>query len=40
MPFPFQIYQDKQDQMWFVGFKGAYRYEKSTFINVNRNGPW
>jgi len=40
MPFPFQIYQDKQDRMWFVGFKGAYRFENNTFINVNRNGPW
>lgn len=38
--FPFQIYQDKQDRLWFVGFKGAYRYENETFINVNRNGPW
>lgn len=40
MPFPFQIYQDQQDRMWFVGFKGAYRFENNTFINVNRNGPW
>ncbi|MFZ4589651.1 MAG: ligand-binding sensor domain-containing protein [Ignavibacteria bacterium] len=39
-PFPFQIYQDKQDRLWFVGFKGAYRLENNTFINVTRNGPW
>lgn len=39
-PFPFQIYQDQQDRLWFVGFKGAYRLENNTFINVTRNGPW
>lgn len=39
-PFPFQIYQDRQERLWFVGFKGAYRYENNNFINVNRNGPW
>jgi len=39
-PFPFQIYQDQKDRMWFVGFKGAYRYENDTFINVTRTGPW
>jgi len=39
-PFPFTIYQDKQERIWFVGLKGAYRLENNTFINVNRNGPW
>ncbi len=39
-PFPFQIYQDQQQRLWFVGFKGAYRLENNTFINVTRNGPW
>ena len=39
-PFPFNIYQDKQERVWFVGFKGAYRYENDTFVNVTRNGPW
>ncbi len=39
-PFPFKIYNDKQDRLWFVGFKGAYRYENNTFVNVTRNGPW
>jgi ligand-binding sensor domain-containing protein len=38
--FPFTIYEDKQDRLWFVGFKGAYRLENNTFVNVNRNGPW
>ena len=39
-PFPFQIYQDQQERIWFVGFKGAYRFENDLFINVTRNGPW
>lgn len=40
MPFPFEIYQDHNNRMWFVGFKGAYRFENDIFINVNREGPW
>lgn len=38
--FPFSIYEDNQNRIWFVGLKGAYRYENKGFINVNRNGPW
>jgi ligand-binding sensor domain-containing protein len=39
-PAAFQIYEDKQERLWFVGFKGAYRYNAGTFVNVTRNGPW
>jgi ligand-binding sensor domain-containing protein len=39
-PFPFTIYQDQQERIWFVGLRGAYRLEHNSFINVNRNGPW
>ena len=39
-PFPFQIYQDQQQRLWSVGFKGAYRLENNAFVNVTRNGPW
>lgn len=39
-PFPFQIYQDRQERLWFVGFKGAYRLEQGAFVNVTRDGPW
>lgn len=39
-PLPFQIYQDQQARLWFVGFKGAYRLENNAFINVTRDGPW
>ena len=38
--FPFSIYEDNKARLWFVGLKGAYRYEDNGFINVNRNGPW
>lgn len=38
--FPFTIYQDNQERLWFVGLKGAYRLDNDRFINVNRNGPW
>jgi ligand-binding sensor domain-containing protein len=38
--FPFTIYQDNQDRLWFVGLKGAFRLENDTFINVYKNGPW
>jgi ligand-binding sensor domain-containing protein len=39
-PLPFQIYQDQQNRLWFVGFKGAYRLENNAFVNVTRFGPW
>jgi ligand-binding sensor domain-containing protein len=39
-PFPFQIYQDRQERLWFVGFSGAYRLDNGSFININRKGPW
>lgn len=39
-PLPFQIYEDQQDRLWLVGFKGAYRYDNARFVNINRDGPW
>ena len=39
-PMPFQIYQDQQERLWFVGFKGAYRLDNNTFVNITRNWPW
>lgn len=39
-PLTFQIYEDQQKRLWFVGFEGAYRYENDRFINVTQNGPW
>lgn len=40
IPLPFQIYEDQQERLWFVGFKGAYRLEYDSFVNVTRDGPW
>ncbi|WP_107037377.1 ligand-binding sensor domain-containing protein [Brumimicrobium mesophilum] len=40
MPFPFSMFQDDQKRLWFVGLKGAFRYENNNFVNVNRDGPW
>lgn len=39
-PAPFQIYEDQQKRLWFVGFGGAYRYENDKFINITQNGPF
>ena len=39
-PLTFQIYEDQQNRLWFVGFGGAYRYENDRFINITQNGPW
>jgi ligand-binding sensor domain-containing protein len=39
-PLPFQIYEDRQRRLWFVGYGGAYRYENDRFINITQNGPW
>jgi ligand-binding sensor domain-containing protein len=39
-PVVFQIYKDQSSRLWFVGYGGAYRYEKNRFINITQNGPW
>lgn len=39
-PAPFQIYEDQDKRLWFVGFGGAYRYENEQFVNVKENGPF
>ncbi len=39
-PLTFQIYEDQQNRLWFVGFGGAYRYENEKFINITVDGPW
>ncbi|MBK6544392.1 MAG: hypothetical protein IPG12_03845 [Saprospiraceae bacterium] len=39
-PLTFQIYEDQQKRLWFVGFGGAYRFENDRFINITQNGPW
>ena len=39
-PVTFEIFKDRDNRLWFVGFGGAYRLENGNFINVTRNGPW
>lgn len=39
-PLTFQIYEDQQNRLWFVGYGGAYRYENEKFVNITENGPW
>ncbi len=39
-PLTFQIYEDQQKQLWFVGFGGAFRLENGRFINITKDGPW
>ena len=39
-PLTFQIYEDQQKRLWFVGYGGAFRFENDKFINIIRNGPW
>ncbi|WP_340201726.1 two-component regulator propeller domain-containing protein [Ascidiimonas sp. W6] len=36
----FQIYEDQKEQLWFVGFKGAFRYDGKSIVNVSKAGPW
>jgi ligand-binding sensor domain-containing protein len=39
-PVTFQIYEDQQKRLWFVGYGGAYRLENGRFINITKDGPW
>jgi ligand-binding sensor domain-containing protein len=39
-PLTFQIYEDQQNRLWFVGYGGAYRYENNRFVNITQSGPW
>ncbi len=39
-PLPFEIYKDRNNRLWFVGYGGAYRFENGQFTNVTKKGPW
>lgn len=39
-PVIFQIYKDRKDRLWFVGFGGAFRLEDEKFIHITKGGPW
>lgn len=36
----FEIYEDQQQRMWFVGFGGAERLDGDHIVEVTRFGPW
>lgn len=40
MPFPFSMFHDGQERLWFLGLKGAFRYENNNFVNMNGDSPW
>lgn len=39
-PVVFQIFKDKANRLWFVGYGGAYRLENGRFVNITKYGPW
>ncbi len=39
-PVIFQIFKDRMNRMWFVGFGGAFRMENGEFVNITKEGPW
>lgn len=39
-PVVFQIFNDQQKRLWFVGFGGAFRLENGNFISITDQGPW
>jgi ligand-binding sensor domain-containing protein len=39
-PLVYQIYLDRYDRVWFVGWGGAFRFENEKILNITRDGPW
>ncbi len=39
-PLAYQIYKDRRERVWFVGWGGAFRYEKGSLVNITKDGPW
>ena len=39
-PVIFQIYNDQEDRLWFVGYGGAFRMQNGKFLNITKDGPW
>lgn len=39
-PSTFCITEDQDGRMWFGGWRGAYRYDGESMVNVTRDGPW
>jgi len=39
-PLAYQIYMDRYERIWFVGWGGAFRFEKGEILNITKDGPW
>ncbi|NQY30406.1 MAG: hypothetical protein HRT69_13145 [Flavobacteriaceae bacterium] len=39
-PLAYQIYKDRYDRVWFVGWGGAFRFENGKILNITKDGPW
>lgn len=39
-PLAYQIYLDKHERVWFVGWGGAFRFENGKILNITKDGPW
>lgn len=39
-PLAYQIYKDRKERIWFVGWGGAFRFENGKILNITRDGPW
>jgi ligand-binding sensor domain-containing protein len=39
-PLVYQIYLDRYERIWFVGWGGAFRFEKGEILNITKDGPW
>jgi ligand-binding sensor domain-containing protein/predicted small secreted protein len=39
-PVVFQIFNDQNGRLWFVGYGGAYRLENGNFVHISKDGPW
>jgi ligand-binding sensor domain-containing protein len=39
-PLAYQIYIDRYERIWFVGWGGAFRFENGAILNITKDGPW
>ncbi len=39
-PLTYQIYLDRYDRVWFVGWGGAFRFQNGEIVNITNDGPW
>lgn len=39
-PLAYQIYIDRYERVWFVGWGGAFRFQNGEILNITKDGPW